>query len=323
MPDTKVPRELEKVSLPPYMIETPDILLIDAIRVIPLPPYKIEPLDGLLIRADGVLPDEPIKDIFQVGPDGTVNLGLSYGSVRVVEMTIEEAQKAIREQLLKVLKPEGLSVQVSLAESRGRQQIQGDHLVRPDGTVGLGTYGSVYVAGMTLVQAKAAIESHLSKYLYKPEISLDVFAYNSKFYYVFTDLAGNGEQLVKLPATGNETVLDAVANINGLSQVSSRRIWIARPAPAGNCKDQILEVDWKGISRLGKTETNYQVLPGDRVYVLSQPLTKTFTYLDRFLQPLERAAGFTLLGTATVQQLKFFGAGGGLFGQGGGLGGGF
>src|SRR5579871_3422681 len=52
--DAPVPKELNKVSLPPYVIETPDILLIDAIRIIPLPPYRVEPLDVLYISGTGV-----------------------------------------------------------------------------------------------------------------------------------------------------------------------------------------------------------------------------------------------------------------------------
>src|SRR4051812_3868102 len=49
--DAKVPKELNKVTMPQYVIEAPDILMIDAIRVIPLPPYKIEPLDVLFVSA--------------------------------------------------------------------------------------------------------------------------------------------------------------------------------------------------------------------------------------------------------------------------------
>jgi len=88
-------------------------------------------------------------------------------------MTIEEAQAAIQKHLLKTLKE--TRVQVSLAQSRGLQQIQGDHLVRMDGTIGLGVYGSVFVTGMTLEQARRAIEMHLSQSLLAPEISLDVY----------------------------------------------------------------------------------------------------------------------------------------------------
>jgi len=43
------PRELSKVLLPAYTIEAPDILLIEAVKVVPKDPYSIEPLDLLQI----------------------------------------------------------------------------------------------------------------------------------------------------------------------------------------------------------------------------------------------------------------------------------
>src|SRR5688500_17311753 len=53
IPELPVPRELNKVSLPPYVIETPDILIIEATRLIPLPPYRVEPLDVLYVSGRG------------------------------------------------------------------------------------------------------------------------------------------------------------------------------------------------------------------------------------------------------------------------------
>jgi polysaccharide biosynthesis/export protein len=147
---------------------------------------------------------------------------------------------------------------------------------------------------------------------------VDVFAFNSKWYYVITDFAGSGEQVVRLPATGNETVLDAISQIGGLSPVSSKRIWVARPAPAGS-PDQVLPVDWKGITRRAQTATNYQVLPNDRVYVMAQPLSKIDTYLGRSLQPIERAFGTSLLGFTTFKTFETSGQVG-LFGGQGGVG---
>ena len=41
------------------------------------------------------------------------------------------------------------------------QPIAGQHLVRPDGTVGLGTWGSVPVAGLTLDEAADAVRRHV------------------------------------------------------------------------------------------------------------------------------------------------------------------
>ena len=176
--------------------------------------------------------------------------------------------------------------------------------MRPDGTVGLGSYGSVYVAGMTIAQAKQAIEAHLARYLYRPEVNVDVYAFNSKFYYVITDFAGAGEQVVRLPHVGNETVLDAVSNIGGLSAVSSKKLWVARPAPTDCAADQILPVDWCGITQRGQVKTNYQLLPGDRVYIMSQPLTKFDTYLARVLAPVNRAMGAALLGASTYNTFR-------------------
>src|SRR5262249_44863293 len=171
-PNPDQPHELEKMSLPDYVIEPPDILLIDAVRTVPLPPYKIEPLDVLLIQATNTLPNEPINGLFGVEPEGTVNLGPTYGTVRIAGMTTEEARVAIEKQLKGTLKEP--RVLVSLAQSRAMQQVRGEHLVRPDGTVGLGTYGSVHLAGMTLAEAKSAIEAQLAQYLLNPQISLDI-----------------------------------------------------------------------------------------------------------------------------------------------------
>jgi polysaccharide export outer membrane protein len=303
IPDTPVPKELNKVSLPPYIVETPDVLQIDAIRVIPLPPYRLEPLDILYLSAEYDFELAKIAGLYPVDPDGTINLGPKYGgSVRVSDLTTEEAQKVI-EAKVRQYAPKAV-LTVSLAQSRGTQQISGQHIVRPDGTVSLGGYGSVYVAGLSLAQVKQTIEAHLARYLYRPEVSVDVYAYNSKFYYVITDFAGNGEQVTRLPHTGNETVLDAVSLIGGLSAVSSKHIWVARPAPTECGDNQILPVDWCGITRKGQVKTNYQIMPFDRVYILSQPLSKFDTYLGRVLSPVQRVFSTTLLGASAVNQIR-------------------
>jgi polysaccharide export outer membrane protein len=322
--DPSLPHELQMMSLPPYVIEPPDILLIDVLRTVPKPPYRIEPGDSLLIQATPQLPGAPLGGVYTVEPEGTINLGVDYGVVRVVGLTLEDAKKEIRRVLAETVK--GPQVSVGLAQSRGMQQIRGMHLLRPDGTVGLGLYGSVYIAGMTLAQAKQAIEEQLSKSLERPEISVDVFSYNSKWYYVIFDGAGYGQQVIRLPITGKETVLDAISNVFGLTAVSSKHhIWVARPNSIDSCGDrdspQILPVDWLAIARCGATETNYQLLPNDRVYVQANSLITFNNALSMFFAPMERIFGATLLGTSTVQQIRFFNRGGtnGGFGGVGGI----
>jgi polysaccharide export outer membrane protein len=306
---TCVPVELNKVSLPPYVVEPPDILFIDIIRVAPRPPYRLEALDQVQVQVAGTFTDQPIAGLFTVAPEGTINLGYSYGVVRVGGLTLEETELAIRRHLVsKALK--NPQVAVTLIQFRGLQQTRGEHLVRPDGTIGLGTYGSVYVTGMTLAQAKCAIEQFLSQFLYEPHISIDVYAYNSKVYYVIADGGGFGEQVYTFPSMGNETVLDAIGKINGLPPVASKkRIWVARPSPACHDCDQILPVDWKAITQGGSTGTNYQIFPGDRIYVQADCLIWLDNMLAKAIAPVERLFGITLLGTTTVQSFSNNGTG--------------
>jgi len=319
-PGNPVPRELEKSSLPTYVLEPPDILLIDAVRVVPKPPIRIQTLDVLQITVppDFTFVEQPIAGTYPVDADGTVDLGPTYGRVNVAGLALDETTDAIRDHLDTILTD--VQVSVSLAESAGKQQIAGEHLVGPDGTVNLGTYGSVFVAGMTLAQARATVEAHLSEFLDEPEVSLDMFAYNSKVYYVITEGAGQGDQFASFPITGNETVLDALAQVQSTGFSSSRKVWVARPAPDGLGHQQILPVDWNAMIRGGQAATNYQLFPGDRVIIHEDRLIALDTMIGKITQPFERLLGVTLLGTQTIQSLNRLpaGQGGGGFGGGGG-----
>lgn len=249
----------------PYVIEPPDILLINAVKIVPRPPHVVEPFDGLLVRAIGG--DDmrgPIADAFFVDPEGKIDLGPSYGRVQVANLTIDDAQEAIRKHLAQIYASEEVSV--SLAVSAGVQQIVGEHLVGPDGRVNLGSYGSVYVTGLTLEEAKQAIEKQLAKSLVDPEVTVDIYAYNSKKVYVITK-CGEGDDIVTVSATGNETVLDVIAQTSGIDD-SVKKVWIARHAPYyGKGSETIIPVDYQAITKGEDTSTNHQLWPGDRVYV--------------------------------------------------------
>jgi polysaccharide biosynthesis/export protein len=304
-PTSPVPRELEKVTLPRYVIEPPDILLIEGVKLVPKSPHRIETFDVLLIRVIGAFPEQPIDNSYNVDADGTVNLGPTYGRISVVNFTIEEAEDEIRKQLSKVLTD--VDVSVSLLASAGAQAITGQHLVAMDGRVNLGTYGSVYVAGMTLEEARAAIELKLTERLDDPEVFVDVLAYNSKVYYIITQGAGLGDDVTRQPITGNETVIDAVAALGGISQVSSTRMWIARPAPNGVGCEQILPIEWNDIAQGASTATNYQLMPGDRLFIAQDRLTNFNTVVNKLLNPFERIFGFVSLGTSMANRIVRFG----------------
>ncbi len=284
------PTELNKVSHPPYTIAPPDILSIEALKLVPKPPYRVEPLEILTVEVSGTIPKQPIKGSFTVAPDGTINLGFGYGSVLVAAMTLEQIQNAIRTHLNDQLKSPQVSV--SLAQYRAMPQLGGKHLVRPDGTIDLGAYGSVYVAGLTLSQAKGVIEEHLSGWILNPEIAINVGAYNSKVYYVVVDYGSWGQEVFRFPITGNETVLDAITMIDGLPPVASRhRLWLARPAPPQYGCDQILPIDWMAIVSGASTATNYQLFPGDRLFISANQRCALCNWLAQCFAPIKRVFG--------------------------------
>ena len=108
-----------------------------------------------------------------------------------------------------------------------------------------------------------------------------------------------------MPVTGSECVLDALGNTFGLpSMASKRNIWVARRTPHPDQPWQILPVDWIGITERGITTTNYQIMPGDRIYVKAQKIITIDTALARMLSPIERLLGVTLLGANVNNQLK-------------------
>jgi polysaccharide export outer membrane protein len=204
-----------------------------------------------------------------------------------------------------VIEPPDILLVESTAGLRD-QPIAGQHAVRPDGTISLGIYGSVYVNGMTLDQARLAVTAKLSERINvkAQDVVVDVLAYNSKVFYVITDGAGFGEQVYRIPITGSETVLDAIGEISGLPPVASKcQIWVARRNP-GHGGGQILPVDWIAVSQKGDTHTNYQLYPGDRLYVQSDFFRRLNTAVDKVLSPIERIMGAMLLGSTLANSLK-------------------
>ena len=316
-------KETAKMSLPYYFLEPPDIINVEAIHLAPKAPYQLRVFDVVMIDVIGTTMEAPITGFFAIEPGGLVQLGSGYGSVRIAGLSVEEAQEAITQFLDgeggmgRLINP---VVAVRLQRMGDMQQIAGNHTIGPDGFITLGSYGRVYVSGLTIDECRDAIEFHLSKHLDHPQVAVDMFSYNSKGYYVIFQSSALGERVLKFPYTGNENVLDAISNTDGLMSNSSKRIWVARPSGNSN-KPNILPVDWVDITAYGKPDTNYQLLPGDRVYVVEDRFLALDGTLARVFAPFERIMGFSLLGASTAT--RFTGQvlrGGGMRGAYGGYG---
>ncbi len=299
------PSELSMVSLPAYRIEPPDMIRIVTLKLVPRPPYRINAHDALMVRVFGTPQNMPIDDYYTVSEMGIVDLGPAYGVVQVSGLTVDEAAEAARRVLQYVLQQPSVTVQ--LARSASAAEISGDYLVQPDGTVNLKGFGLVRVVGKTVAEARQELLKHLDQYFESLELSVDVVGYNSEGYYVIVAGANSGERVSRFPITGNETVLDAIAQIQGLTSVSSKTMWVARATPDGFDAEQNLPVNWDAIARGGATGTNYQLLPGDRLYIVDDNLMATNQFIGRVTRPIERLLSISQLGANTIRGMQVIG----------------
>jgi protein involved in polysaccharide export with SLBB domain len=145
--------------------------------------------------------------------------------------------------------------------------LSGQRLVAMDGRVNLDKFGSVYVAGLTMDEAAAAIKKYLIGQIEQPKVVVDVLAYNSKVYYVISEGRGLGDHVERLPITGSETVLDAVAALGSIPKPETVEIVLTRPAPNGVGPDKVIPIDWNAIANEGVASANYQLFPGDRLRI--------------------------------------------------------
>ena len=81
-------------------------------------------------------------------------------------------------------------------------------------------------------------------------------------------------------------MLDAISQINGLQRVASKKIWVARPTDRTGAT-QRLEVSWEDITANANACSNYQVLPGDRIFIAEDQLVATDTALGKLFAPME------------------------------------
>ncbi|MDR1385925.1 MAG: polysaccharide biosynthesis/export family protein [Planctomycetaceae bacterium] len=323
---SSLPKEMAKSSLEDYYIGVTDVLTVEVVNLVPKSPYVLQSMDTVFIQAYGLEASDPVlDDQYRIQPGGIITLPYPIKTVVIGGMTCEQAGEELTKKIQEGVTDETYKNQrgviVSLETVSGLQPISGQHIVGPDGCINLGIYGKAHINGLTLNDAKAAIESVLSEMLDNPRVAIDVFSYNSLNYYVCVEGAGYGDKLLSFPYTGNDTVLDAIANINGLERVSSKHIWVARPS-YGNVGYYYkhLEVNWQSIIAGASPHTNYQLLPGDRVFIAEDRLVAMDTKLSKIIAPFERIMGFTLLGAQTTT--RFSGSvlkgGGDRYGGGGG-----
>src|SRR5947209_7004246 len=70
------------------------------------------------------------------------------------------------------------------------------------------------------------------------------------------------ERVVRKSLTDQGTVIEAIGTVKD-TDVAKMDMWLVRKGKDG--KPAILRIDWAGITKQGRTETNFLLQPGDRI----------------------------------------------------------
>jgi protein involved in polysaccharide export with SLBB domain len=148
-------------------------------------------------------------------------------------------------------------------------RLPGDQPVLSDGTINLGRYGHLVAAGKTVDEIEAQIRALVEAQTKGAgPITVRVVTRVSKVYYVMGEVNAPGA----FPLAGRETVLDGLLAAGGLTDRASRRdIILSRPTPPDGCRI-VLPICYNEVVQIGDTSTNYQLAPGDRIYVPTRSL---------------------------------------------------
>ncbi len=145
-------------------------------------------------------------------------------------------------------------------------RIPADQKVLTDGTIDLGKYGRVVLAGMTIENAESFIEQTIK------DTGEEATAINVRLldpihrYYVLGEVNSPGSY----PLEGHESVLDGILAAGGLTSAAAPcKILLARPTSPESCR-VTLQVCYREITQMGDTTTNYQLKPGDRIFVATR-----------------------------------------------------
>ncbi len=167
----------------------------------------------------------------------------------------------------------GDSLSVEPADLDSPIRLPGNQPVLQDGTIDLGKFGRPVVAWKTVPQIETEIRKLIdSQSKEKSGITVRLIGRESKVFYVIGEV--NAPRAY--PLAGRETVLDGILTAGGLTrQADLKKIILSRPSQPSGCRT-VLPVCYNQIVQLGDTSTNYQLMPGDRIYVPSKPAFEGF-----------------------------------------------
>jgi len=237
----RVPKELEKQALGTYIVEIGDTLLVE--------PVKFD----ATIRLPG---DQIVK------PDGHISLG-EFGRFYAANKTLEQIQLEIQSTIDRKIRSEKLDA-FNETEAPGQADSDDLEFATTSRRLKLVQQDDESISDdeeKRLLQ----LEKEISDEIDKNQVSVRLINWESKKFFVLGEVNSPGS----FTFSGNETVLDAIVEAGGLASNANRhQIIVARPTTCDSCRI-VMKVCFDQVVQLGDASTNYQIQPGDRIFIPS------------------------------------------------------
>ena len=198
-----------------------------------------------------------------VRPDGTISLG-QFGKLSVVNKTVEQIQSEAQSSINRYLENE-LQREFESEQQRQRlEQTEGDSALQ------------LPVEESATKEQQVLLARRIADVLKKNQVSARLVNWESKKIYVLGEVNSPGA----FQYNGHQNVLDGIIEAGGLtSKANHHEIIVARPTTCDSCRI-VMKVCYDQIVQLGDSSTNYQLQPGDRVFI------PALTFLDDLSQTL-------------------------------------
>ncbi len=235
----QLPTELTQQPLANYFVEVGDTVFVEAVS----------------FDANIRLPGDQI-----VKPDGSISIG-EFGNFNAANKTTEQIQLEIQALINSKVRS---ALEQEFAEETVREQKYEETAERPELESSDDEEDELDDSISEREQERrAALDLRIAEQIKRNKVSVRLVNWESKKIYVLGEVNSPGF----FGYTGHQTVLDAIVEAGGLtSKANHHQIIVARPSSCGSCRT-VMKVCYDQIVQLGDTSTNYQLMPGDRVFV--------------------------------------------------------
>ncbi len=202
--------------------------------------------------------------IFTLG----IAIGYALHQKAVVDWFASFQQSRSDPLALLILEPSDiLEIEAEGQFSQAYPTVAGPHLIGPDGTVNLGSFGSQFVAGMTIDQAERVLRDAVTRHVPITRFRVSVHASYGNEYSVVVLKDRGICHLSSFPFNGNETVLDAARRVEDAAGFSNPSVWVIRDASNGSGSQQVVHVDWDSSTGGSSNTSSVKVFPKDRIFI--------------------------------------------------------